>query len=192
MTSVGKGTSNVAGSIGPVAILDGDLCEAEHLRREFDGLGICVRRLPAEEAKISELLMPFQPGTVVVDPGTIVEANRAQDWIIEQLRKRFLASHIVVHTRRYSLADCFGCARAGASAYLPKPASAAEIIALLGGKRPENHEVPHWPPSLARVEWEHLRRVLAACGGNKSRAAALLNIPRFTLQRKLRKEPPAR
>jgi two-component system response regulator RegA len=44
-------------------------------------------------------------------------------------------------------------------------------------------------PSLARVEWEHIQRVLADCGGNLSRAARLLGIHRRSLQRKLSKDP---
>jgi ActR/RegA family two-component response regulator len=39
--------------------------------------------------------------------------------------------------------------------------------------------------SLARVEDEHIRHVLAACGGNKSEAARRLGITRRTLQRKV-------
>jgi ActR/RegA family two-component response regulator len=44
-------------------------------------------------------------------------------------------------------------------------------------------------PSLARVEWEHIQRVLADCGGNLSQAARLLGIHRRSLQRKLWKDP---
>ncbi|MGH9139921.1 MAG: response regulator transcription factor, partial [Vicinamibacterales bacterium] len=44
-------------------------------------------------------------------------------------------------------------------------------------------------PSLARVEWEHIQRVLADCGGNLSLAARLLGIHRRSLQRKLSKDP---
>jgi len=47
-------------------------------------------------------------------------------------------------------------------------------------------------PSLARVEWEHLQRVIADCRGNISQAARLLGIHRRSLQRKLSKYPPAR
>jgi two-component system response regulator RegA len=40
------------------------------------------------------------------------------------------------------------------------------------------------------VEWEHIQRVLADCGGNVSQAAKLLGIHRRSLQRKLSKYPP--
>ena len=47
-------------------------------------------------------------------------------------------------------------------------------------------------PSLARVEWEHIQRVLNDCDGNVSQAARLLGIHRRSLQRKLSKFPTAR
>jgi two-component system response regulator RegA len=47
-------------------------------------------------------------------------------------------------------------------------------------------------PSLARVEWEHISRVLADSGGNISEAARRLGLHRRSLQRKLAKYPVAR
>jgi two-component system response regulator RegA len=44
-------------------------------------------------------------------------------------------------------------------------------------------------PSLARVEWEHIQRVLGECHGNLSLAATVLKIHRRSLQRKLGKDP---
>ncbi len=44
-------------------------------------------------------------------------------------------------------------------------------------------------PSLARVEWEHIQRVLSDCGGNVSEAARELSMHRRSLQRKLGKYP---
>ena len=45
-------------------------------------------------------------------------------------------------------------------------------------------------PSLARMEWEHINRVLHDCKGNISAAAKKLGLHRRTLQRKLNKFPP--
>jgi len=52
--------------------------------------------------------------------------------------------------------------------------------------------MPTTVPSLARVEWEHIQRVLSDCSGNISQAAKLLGIHRRSLQRKLSKYPPNR
>ncbi len=46
-------------------------------------------------------------------------------------------------------------------------------------------------PSLWRVEWEHLQRTLADCGGSVSEAARRLGMHRRSLQRKLKRKPPA-
>ena len=43
--------------------------------------------------------------------------------------------------------------------------------------------------TLAEVELDHIRAVLAAAGGNQSRAARTLGISPSTLWRKLRREP---
>jgi two-component system response regulator RegA len=43
--------------------------------------------------------------------------------------------------------------------------------------------------SLARLEWEHINRVLTECGGNVSAAARMLGLHRRSLQRKLSKFP---
>lgn len=47
-------------------------------------------------------------------------------------------------------------------------------------------------PSLAKIQWDHIQRVLGACGGNVSRSARVLGIARRTLQLKLKKHPPHR
>jgi two-component system response regulator RegA len=86
--------------------------------------------------------------------------------------------------------------RLGAAHYLTKPADVDEIIAGFAGAagtavgpagRGAGDESS--VPSLARVEWEHIQRVLADCGGNVSKAARLLGVHRRSLQRKLAKYP---
>ena len=42
------------------------------------------------------------------------------------------------------------------------------------------------------LEWEHIQRVLADCGGNITHAAEALGILRRSLQRKLSRRPPPR
>ena len=44
-------------------------------------------------------------------------------------------------------------------------------------------------PSLSQVEWDHIQRVIADCGGNISHAAKKLGMHRRSLQRKLQKSP---
>ena len=177
----------------PVLIIDGDQAHSGRLVREFLGLGLRAAAVTLAHEKIVDFLVPFVPGLIIVDPESIREQHRPQDWVLQSLRGRFPAASVVVQTQQCSLADCFRCAQLGAAAYLSKPTSAAQVLALLCGGQPSLREAEAGldsPLSLARIEWEHIRRVLVACRGNKTRAAALLDIPRFTLQRKLRKGPP--
>jgi two-component system response regulator RegA len=91
-----------------------------------------------------------------------------------------------------SIASAVEATKLGAVGYLTKPAEAGEIVAALTGQGPEATRGSLETPSLARAEWEHIQRVLAECGGSISRAAQLLNLHRRTLQRKLKRAPPAR
>jgi two-component system response regulator RegA len=101
---------------------------------------------------------------------------------------------IVVLTGYGSIATALEAIRLGASHYLTKPADVDEILA--GFARATDAGVDARPadttPSLARVEWEHINRVLADCGGNISQAARVLGIHRRSLQRKLSKYPTPR
>jgi len=103
-------------------------------------------------------------------------------------------TRMVVLTGYGSIATAMDAVRLGAVHYLTKPADLDEILAAF--ERPPtpaiDSEPDYKPPSLARVEWEHINRVLSDCGGNISKAARVLNIHRRSLQRKLAKYPPSR
>ncbi len=102
---------------------------------------------------------------------------------------------VVVLTGYGSIATAVEALRLGAVEYLTKPADVDQIVAAFtrtaaGAGTAE--ESPAHVPSLARVEWEHINRVLADCDGNISKAARLLGIHRRSLQRKLERFPTAR
>lgn len=103
----------------------------------------------------------------------------------------------VVVTGNASVDSAVDALRKGALDYLTKPADADEILRAFapgGADEAEGSEPAEdaAAPSLHRVEWEHIQRVLAACGGNVSRAARRLGLHRRTLQRKLATRPPLR
>ncbi len=100
------------------------------------------------------------------------------------------ATVVVVLTGYGSIATAIEAVRLGAAQYLTKPADADEIVAALSGTREAaTADSANHVPSLARVEWEHINRVLADCEGNVSQAARLLGLHRRSLQRKLNKFP---
>jgi two-component system response regulator RegA len=103
------------------------------------------------------------------------------------------ATRIVVLTGYGSIATTIDAMRLGAVYYLQKPADADEILAAFErGAAPPLEAVANEmePPSLERVKWEHVSRVLADCGGNVSEAARKLRLHRRSLQRMLHKFPP--
>ena len=111
--------------------------------------------------------------------------------LIPELRKLLPIARLIVLTGYGSIPGAMEAVRLGADDYLLKPASANQIHAALAGKmtvsvRPAATDLP----SLARLEWEHIQRVLHDCDGNISHAAEALGIDRRTLQRKLAKMPP--
>jgi two-component system response regulator RegA len=91
-----------------------------------------------------------------------------------------------------SIATAIEAGREGAWDYVTKPADADQILAALqrDPTRP-GVAMATAPPSLDRLEWEHIQRVLTEHGGNISQTAAALGIHRRSLQRKLQKYPPA-
>jgi two-component system response regulator RegA len=106
--------------------------------------------------------------------------------VVRDLKSLDSSTVVVVLTGYGGIATAVESMKLGAAGYLTKPANADQIIAAFDGTQPADDTQA---PSLARVEWEHIQRILADCGGNVSQAARVLNIHRRSLQRKLAKRP---
>jgi two-component system, response regulator RegA len=101
---------------------------------------------------------------------------------------------IVVVTGYGSIATAVEAVRLGARDYLTKPCNADQILAAFDAD-PEpapSADLSYEVPSLARLEREHIERVLRECNGNVSKAARVLGMHRRTLQYKLAKFPVSR
>lgn len=99
-------------------------------------------------------------------------------------------TRIVMLTGYASIATAIEAIKLGATHYLAKPAEVDEIVAALHRDRGDaSAAVSPRPPSVERLEWEHIQRVLAENDGNISATARALNMHRRTLQRKLAKRP---
>jgi two-component system, response regulator RegA len=118
-----------------------------------------------------------------------------------ELVRRLKALHpnavVVVLTGYGSIATAVEAVKLGASDYLTKPADANDLLRAFGAAAADRDARPPPAPdtevpSLARVEWEHISRVVADCGGNISQAARVLRMQRRSLQRKLAKYPVSR
>lgn len=140
---------------------------------DVDGALQLVKRSPPEYAVI-DLKMPGASGL------NLIKALKEQD----------LETRILVLTGYASVATAVEAIKLGATHYLSKPADADEILAALH-KDEGNAAFPinDNPPSVNRLEWEHIQKVLAEHDGNISATARALNMHRRTLQRKLTKKP---
>ncbi len=110
--------------------------------------------------------------------------------LVDRLRRLRPATPVLVVTAWGAMAHTVLAMRRGARDVLPKPADGAQLIAALGGADAPGPSPPPRSLSLARLEWEHIQRILVETGGNKSEAARRLGLHRQSLQRKLRRRPP--
>ena len=144
----------------------------------------------ADLAQTSETASSFAPECAVIDLRLESDSGLV---VARALRDAFPEVRVLVLTGYGSIATAVDAMRLGAVDYLSKPADADQILAALFGVGPETDaeaETANLVPSLDRVEWEHMQRVLRDCGGNISETARRLGIERRTLQRKLQKYPP--
>ena len=110
--------------------------------------------------------------------------------VVRELKAIDATTAIVVLTGYGSIATALESIRLGAVHYLTKPTDPDRILAAFDrGLAARPRDLPIDTPSLARVEWEHMQRVLTDCGGNISEAARQLGMHRKSLQRKLAKRP---
>ncbi|HEU0195775.1 MAG TPA: response regulator transcription factor [Nevskiaceae bacterium] len=112
--------------------------------------------------------------------------------LIPVLRAGVPGIRILLLTGYASIATAVEAIKRGAYDYLAKPVDADTVVrALLGdeGDTAPRVDVPATPLALRRLEWEHIQRTLAECGGNVSEAARRLGMHRRTLQRRLYKRP---
>jgi two-component system response regulator RegA len=171
-----------------VLVIDDDETFRNRLVRAFRERGFDARGAPdcatalgwaeadSPEYAVVDLRMPDENGLDVV----------------KRLKAIDPATRVIVLTGYGSIATALEAVRLGATHYLTKPADLDDILAALtreDGDPSSTPAIPEAAPSLARMEWEHINRVLVECGGNISKAAKILGLHRRSLQRKLSKHP---
>jgi two-component system response regulator RegA len=110
--------------------------------------------------------------------------------VVAELHAIDQTTRIVVLTGYGAIATAVESLKRGASDYLTKPVDADQVALALDATAESPAPVREYTvPSLARVEWEHIQRVLTECDGNISQAARVLGLHRRSLQRKLSKYP---
>jgi len=163
-----------------------------------DRLGRAFSHRGFEIVAVSTLAAARQSAVLGKFAGAVVDLRLPDGDGLELVRELATLQQglaIVVLTGFGSIATALEAVRLGAKDYLTKPADAEQILAALRGERPPREhpkDIPSETPTLDRVEWEHIQRVLSDCGGNISQTARMLGLDRRTLQRKLGKYPPRR
>lgn len=173
-------------------IVDDDRVFRDCLLRAFEGRGLQALAAATHEEALERLAQGEDIEHAILD---MRMAEGSSLPLIPKLLALRPTLSIVVLTGYGSIATALDAMRLGALHYLTKPADLDEILsAFARGEEAETsldtQELQ--VPSLARVEWEHIQRVLADCNGNVTQAARLLGMHRRSLQRKLTKYPAPR
>jgi two-component system, response regulator RegA len=110
---------------------------------------------------------------------------------ITDIHRSVPSARVMAVTSYPSLALAVAAVKAGAADCFAKPLDPNELFALLEGSviRDTNSRITSLP-TLAKIQWDYIARVLHRSGGNISETARILGIQRSTLQRKLKKYPP--
>jgi two-component system response regulator RegA len=167
-----------------LVVEDDDVLRAR-LARAFRERGFEVREA-ADAASATRAAHSEPPSHALVDL-RLPDASGLE--VVRALIDVDRATAVVVLTGYGSIATALEAVRLGARHYLTKPADVEEILSAFAREQLGSAHPPDAAPTLARVEWEHINRVLADCGGNVSQASRVLGIHRRSLQRKLAKFP---
>jgi two-component system, response regulator RegA len=173
-----------------VLLIDDDSAFRTRLCRAFRERGWNAHEAGGSQQAL-ELTATTSPDLVLLDL-KMPEVNGLD--LIEAIKKLDSTVTLIILTGYGSIATALQALKLGADHYIGKPVDVEQIIAAYeelqtdsGGKT-----VPATVPTLGRVEWEHIQRVLSDCAGNITQAAKLLGVHRRSLQRKLAKYPPGR
>lgn len=170
-------------------LAEDDAVFARVMARALHARGFEVRVAADARAALADA-RAHRPGYAVVDLKLGADSGLA---LIPALRAVVPDMRVLLLTGYASIATAVEAIKRGAHDYLAKPVDADAVVhALLADDDTDPDEasdVPETPLALRRLEWEHIQRTLAECGGNISETARRLGMHRRTLQRKLEKHP---
>lgn len=178
-------TDNPSLEAKSMLVIDDDDVYRARLSRAFADRGFEVQSARSAEEGVA-LARQESPEFAVVD---LRMSGASGIDAVRELHALDPATQIIVLTGYGSIATAVDAIRSGALHYLTKPVDVDDILAAFAGTKAPVASANVEVPSLARVEWEHIQRVLSDCEGNISQAARLLGLHRRSLQRKLSKDP---
>jgi two-component system response regulator RegA len=171
---------------GEVLLADDDPSLREELARDLRRLGYEVLTAPAAP-RSARLARTCRFKYAVVD---VHSARPRGLHLVTELRRVLIDVRIVALVDQGKVDAALEAMARGAHFYLTRPIAAEVLSSALSGVR-RNQPPAGEALTMARVEWEHLQRILTGCGGNVSETARRLGITRRTVQLKLKHGPPA-
>ncbi len=178
-------------AVPSLLLADDDETFRHLLARALGRRGFVVSTAP-DVASALQLAQQSPPDYAVVDLKMPGESGSGESGLalVRALRALRTDMRIVVLTGYGSIATAVEAIKLGATHYLSKPAEVDEIVAAFQREEGDVGQTPPAdPPSVNRLEWEHIQAVLAQHNGNISATARALKMHRRTLQRKLAKRP---
>lgn len=184
--------TDTEGGARAVLVVDDDATFRTRLVRAFEERGFAAHGAGDHDEAMS-VAGTVSPDLAVVD---LRMPGKSGLDVVRDLKALDATTRVLVLTGYGSIATAIEAVRLGAEDYLTKPSDADQILGAferVASKRTGAEPPPPGvAPSLARVEWEHIQRVLSDCEGNITKAARILGIHRRSLQRKLANYPPYR
>lgn len=181
-------TARRSGTPSSFLVVDNDPSSRTRLVDALGARGLEARGAGAV-AEALELAASVCPQGAIID--LPMPAARSLE-LLPELTARRPGIRMVVLSYYGNIATAVEAVRRGAIDYLSKPVGIDRILAAFdedGSADPWDDD-PDAMPTLKRVEWEHINRVLNDCDGNISLTARRLGLHRRSLQRKLAKLPP--
>ena len=177
-----------AGTSGSIMLADCDLVVRQALALRFERLGLTPLQAQTVKDCLSQLDRAPVLGAVIEE--RLIDGSGFE--LLAAIKARNTLARVVFLTSYPSIAGAVRAIREGADDYFPKPAAedyvAAAVLSplrtlYLGCDMSSS-------PTLERVQWEYMTRIVADCHGNVTKAARALGLHRRTLQRKLSRHAP--
>lgn len=168
-------------------VIDDDEVFRQTLSRGLQRHG-CQVAMAADEASALALLSESRFDACVLDLRLNDESGLL---VLPRLLALQVDLRILMLTGYSSIATAVEAIKRGASHYLAKPVSIADILRVFSDEQASEQTLAIEPASVDRLAWEHIQRVLLEENGNISACARRLGMHRRTLQRRLAKRPVA-
>lgn len=173
-----------------ILVVDDDRVFAEAMARSLQRRGWQAHvALKIDEACAQA--RQWQPRHAVIDLKIDQESGLA---LLPLLQELVPGIRVLILTGYSSITTAVAAIKLGAENYVCKPANADEVLQAFSNEKSQAAGVllPQHPPSVRRLQWEHVQKVLDEHKGNISSTARALGMHRRSLQRILQKKPVGR